>query len=394
MRNVQGSKNQTLFLGDTGPGESETLFGISAGNENEEIALDLRGNKQLGIGKSPGRALDVAGGIRASGTSLINGSTLRIAHASSGLNNALHVNSDNVDTNIWRVSSGAYKNNSQYGFSLQYEGSKSGNDNNLRLLADDTTGTQQTAFAVKQDGSIGFGDQLQPTAQVDINGDLRVRSQADIDGLLALDSWIDVKGTGNISSSSPSATTNVGWKVGLWGEDYWLGVGGSQVAYQSGDTHEFYTGATNPADDATAPSADSNATFAVLDNHLYLRTGNSSQSGTAYNSSSVLRIENSGNAFIEMNTESGAYQGIGFTDNTSLAGGVAYGHNDTSDGNQLLLSAWDRISFHVGGSNGITGQKPEVAYIDGNGSINADGGITANGTVDFSNANSVILPTV
>jgi hypothetical protein len=72
------------------------------------------------------------------------------------------------------------------------------------------------------------------------------------------------------TTAPPQAATNTGWKIGLWGSRYWLGVGGSQLMYRSGNTHAFYAGADLPADDAGSGHSDSNAALSITRDHVYV----------------------------------------------------------------------------------------------------------------------------
>ena len=60
-------------------------------------------------------------------------------------------------------------NNSQFGFSLKYMGSRSGNDNSFSLFADNQQGTQFEAITVLQDGKVGIKDST-PSYELEVNG--------------------------------------------------------------------------------------------------------------------------------------------------------------------------------------------------------------------------------
>lgn len=80
--------------------------------------------------------------------------------------------SGSTDTTLWRCSANSTTNDSaDYGFSIKYMGSRSGNDNSYSIFSDNSTaGTQVEAFQIKQDGSITLGDDLTVTGTLTGDG--------------------------------------------------------------------------------------------------------------------------------------------------------------------------------------------------------------------------------
>lgn len=70
--------------------------------------------------------------------------------------NALILNSNNKDLNIWEVYGNAGAWTSEYGFNLQYKGTAGANDNDLILWAHNQTSTHQEVYRVHQDGQFIF----------------------------------------------------------------------------------------------------------------------------------------------------------------------------------------------------------------------------------------------
>ena len=70
--------------------------------------------------------------------------------------NALVLQSNNQDLDIWRVSGNTTKWDYNYGFYLRYNGTGQGNDNSLSLWANNITGNDIEVYQVKQDGVLNF----------------------------------------------------------------------------------------------------------------------------------------------------------------------------------------------------------------------------------------------
>ena len=137
---------------------------ISGDGDSEGIMIDDSGN--VGIGTdSPDYKLDInSGPIR-----VLNegGTSLRIA-------------GENEDTTIFRVGSDDGTSDlGDYGFSLIYMGSRSGNDNSLSIFTDDQTeDSQLEAVTILQDGNVGIGTDS-PSYPLEINGDVKLTGDND-----------------------------------------------------------------------------------------------------------------------------------------------------------------------------------------------------------------------
>ena len=84
----------------------------------------------------------------------------------------------NADTTLLRVTSdGSTANLSgDYGFTLKYLGSGTGNNNKLQILSDNqTAGTQVQAFTMLQDGKIGIND-TSPSSELEVGGTITATS--------------------------------------------------------------------------------------------------------------------------------------------------------------------------------------------------------------------------
>lgn len=85
--------------------------------------------------------------------------------------NAIILNSNNKDLNIWEVYRDAGAWASQYGFNLQYKGADGGNNNDLILWAHNQTSTHKEVYRVHQDGTFIFkATPYVGTTAVSLNG--------------------------------------------------------------------------------------------------------------------------------------------------------------------------------------------------------------------------------
>ena len=85
---------------------------------------------------------------------------------------------NNSDTTLLRVTSDASTANlsGDYGFTLKYLGSGTGNNNKLQILSDNqTAGTQVQAFTMLQDGKIGIND-TSPSSELEVGGTITATS--------------------------------------------------------------------------------------------------------------------------------------------------------------------------------------------------------------------------
>ena len=81
--------------------------------------------------------------------------------------NGIHFIPGNTDQYLWKVYS---TTDGEYGFRLQYNGTGSGNNNSLSLIADNQTGTEVNAATILQDGSITLAETLTLAKTTDASG--------------------------------------------------------------------------------------------------------------------------------------------------------------------------------------------------------------------------------
>ena len=98
--------------------------------------------------------------------------TIRIAQANGGTAIRVGTGSGSSDVTLLRVDGestnhNGESDNSQFGFSLKYMGSRSDNSNSLSIFSDNQSGTAVEAVTVFQDGSVGI-NQTSPAARVQI----------------------------------------------------------------------------------------------------------------------------------------------------------------------------------------------------------------------------------
>ncbi len=80
---------------------------------------------------------------------------------------ALAVGGGNTNCNIWQVSSGNGTGDlSHYGFSCRYMGAGTGNNNSLRLYADNQGSTEKVAYEVLQDGNFIIHQEIYKTGAI------------------------------------------------------------------------------------------------------------------------------------------------------------------------------------------------------------------------------------
>ena len=133
----------------------------TASNDTPEEKLRITTGGRIGINQSsPEYTLDL--GEANSTIRLVaghNGTALRVG-AGGGSNDVTLIRIDGSSQND---AHNGESDSGQYGFSLKYMGSRSGNANALSIFSDNQIYTQYEAFTVLQDGSIGIG---QPNPQV------------------------------------------------------------------------------------------------------------------------------------------------------------------------------------------------------------------------------------
>jgi len=107
------------------------------------------------------------------------GAGKQIRLESSGTGQVININAHNDDVDVLRVNANAFNTSADYGFSLRYMGTRSGNNNSLSIFSDLQTGTQVEAITILQDGKIGIGNAT-PTHILDVSGTGRFTGQVTI----------------------------------------------------------------------------------------------------------------------------------------------------------------------------------------------------------------------
>jgi hypothetical protein len=96
--------------------------------------------------------VDIAGDINYPGGSSIYYDTSAAADSV-----ALWIDAGNQDVSIFRVAAGTWTTDSDWGATLKYMGTRTGNNNSLSIFMDNQTGTQVEAMTILQDGKVGIG---------------------------------------------------------------------------------------------------------------------------------------------------------------------------------------------------------------------------------------------
>ena len=207
--------------------------GANVSSINKLLRIGKDGN--IGVGDIDAAfKLDVDGGVRVS-----SGSSITFAGPTT---TGAFYHANNADTTLLRVTSnGSAANlNGDYGFTLKYLGSGSGNNNALQLLSDNqNAGTQVQAFTMLQDGKIGIVSTA-PTSTLDVDGTLNVSGivtatkyvvqGGSSTGFLKADGSIDnspyATGTGSLDSISVKDDgQNVGSASTFTSLDFYNGIG-------------------------------------------------------------------------------------------------------------------------------------------------------------------------
>jgi hypothetical protein len=102
-----------------------------------------------------------------------------------------------------------------------------------------------------------------------------------------------------------------------------------------------------------------------------------------WNASSLVKVENSGNTYMEFHTPSSAFTGMLFTDNTAAAGQIVFGHNGTATANTLHIQSYEDIHFRASQTNGILAGVARLAIQGSTGRIGI-GTINPNVALDIS----------
>ena len=107
----------------------------------------------------------------------------------------------------------SHNNSGQYGFNINYMGSRSGNANSFALEMHNQNGTNVEAITVYQDGKVGINNTA-PTAPLDVTGNIVVSGTVDgrdlaTDGtkLDGIEASADVTDTANVTSAGALMTT-------------------------------------------------------------------------------------------------------------------------------------------------------------------------------------------
>ncbi|MDD2493499.1 MAG: hypothetical protein PHY83_06130, partial [Bacilli bacterium] len=104
------------------------------------------------------------------GTSFVE--TIRSTPSNGGA--AFRIGGSNNDVSLFRVdASTGTSDSANYGFSLKYMGSRSGNENSLSLFTDQQTGSQMEAITVQQNGNVGIGT-TSPSEKLDVQGGVNI----------------------------------------------------------------------------------------------------------------------------------------------------------------------------------------------------------------------------
>ena len=171
LRNLIKEENGRIELGQENTaiiGEVRVLPGnagfFSVYNDADE-AFRVDSNGRVGIGSaSPAYTLDFGE----------SASTIRLNGGGNGTAIRMGAGGASNDFTLIRVDGATddhdgESDNSNYGFSLKYMGSRTGNDNSLSLFADAEEGTQFEAITVLQDGKVGIKDST-PSYELEVNG--------------------------------------------------------------------------------------------------------------------------------------------------------------------------------------------------------------------------------
>ena len=129
----------------------------------ERLRISSTGN--IGIGtNNPQYTLDLGE----------SSSTIRLVSQNNGTAIRIGAGGGSDDVSLIRVDGNSNNgaqgetNDSNYGFSLKYMGSRTSNYNCLSVFSDNQTGTQVEAVSILQDGKVGINENS-PTARLDIN---------------------------------------------------------------------------------------------------------------------------------------------------------------------------------------------------------------------------------
>jgi hypothetical protein len=186
--------NRWLHQSGTGGIYQDASGRVGIGTDNLEYTLDL--------GELPST-------IRLVSES--NGTAIRVGPGGNG----------NVDVTLLRVDGtpvnhDGESDDSAFGFSVKYMGSRSSNNNSLSIFGDNQTGTQVEAITINQDGSTGIGTD-NPTEKLTVAGDVRVQNSTDATQYLTINhQGVNFQNTGAGSSTTSSAHLLDDYEEGTW----------------------------------------------------------------------------------------------------------------------------------------------------------------------------------
>ena len=220
-----------LTTGMWAPGSNGLAFST---NGTEKMRILTGGN--VGIGTiSPNSKLDISGSL-ALQSGLSNTSTRPAVGAATLANGELRAYSANgiaADDGFLRLSAGGGTAASSKSW-IDLSGYSQVADM-LQNISFGTNGSERMRIA--SSGNVGIGT-TSPITKLDVAG------------------MVSLSGGDTITSNPPSATTVLGWKLGLWSNSFAMGVANSTIAIKSGKWVSLFGG--NPANDAST-SPDSNA---------------------------------------------------------------------------------------------------------------------------------------
>ena len=197
----KGTGNPAIAFAGTSDEASALIEGISGGglkiytsnggtlsspSWSTQMTIEAGGNVGIGV-TNPLYKLDVGGTIHVRGES---GTLIRT------------IGSNNTDQTILRISNGNQTDTSDYGFSIKYMGTRSGNLNTLSIFSDGQTATNQTeAITIAQNGIVGFTNS-NPQATVDVGGTLKVSDVVTLSNYASGLLQVDASGVVSVDSST------------------------------------------------------------------------------------------------------------------------------------------------------------------------------------------------
>ena len=160
---IQGDTVSTIETEIT-PSNDIFVNNITASG-NISASGDLYVTNQIGIGTpTPAYTLDLGE----------NSSTIRLVSEDDGTAIRIGAGGGSSDVTLIRIDGennnhDGESDDSQFGFSLKYMGSRSGNENSLSIFSDAQQGTAVEALTILQDGKVGIG-KTNPSTELDVPG--------------------------------------------------------------------------------------------------------------------------------------------------------------------------------------------------------------------------------